>query len=202
MSFCQSEYARKYREINKEKVRAWGRKSYEVRKAKDPHFLEKHNKASNEWREKNRERVRELERARWAANPSLREKKAARQKRNKEKFTEYARKSRQKNYVWNLVRMAESRAKREGLAFDLTREWAEGRWTGACELTGIQFVQRSGTGRGSAGPFSPSLDKIDPAKGYVQDNCRFILWAINRFKGKDADDVIFQIAKAISERLK
>jgi len=201
MSFCQSEYARKYRELNKEKIKLWAQKSYENRKAKDPQFLDKHNKASNEWREKNRDRVRELDRARWAARPDLRQKKAERQRKNKEKFAEYARKSREKNYVWNMVRLAEARAKKEGLNFDLTREWAESRWTGACELTGIQFVKRSGTGRGSAGPFSPSLDKIDPAKGYVQDNCRFILWAVNRFKGKDADAVMFQIAKAISERL-
>lgn len=202
MRSCQKEYSREYRVRNQEKVRAYGRKSYAARKAKDPLFLERHNKLSNEWREKNRERVRELERARWAANPAIRQKKAERQREKKELFAAYQRKSREKNYAWSFVQLAQSRAKREGLDFDLTREWAESRWTGSCELTGIEFVKGGGTGRRSAGPFSPSLDKIDPAKGYVQDNCRFILWAINRFKGRDEDAVMFQIAKAISERLK
>lgn len=79
------------------------------------------------------------------------------------------------------------------LPFTLTDEWARKRWTGRCELTGIPFVVAGTHGKF----FSPSLDRIDPKKGYVDDNCRFILFAVNTLKGVGTDEDMMLVAREL-----
>jgi hypothetical protein len=99
------------------------------------------------------------------------------------------------SHPWRpLLRTAKARAKRKGIAFDLTDRWAAARWTGYCEVTGIPM---SLAVRMRGGSFSPSIDKIDPKMGYTQKNCRFILYAVNVFKHEGDDDTMFMIAEAI-----
>jgi hypothetical protein len=94
-----------------------------------------------------------------------------------------------------MVKQASTRAKTKGLPFDLTFEWAKARWTGFCELTKIPFII-AGADRGSA-IFFPSLDRIEPAKGYVQTNCRFILFGLNTFKSNGTDEAMYLVAEAL-----
>lgn len=94
----------------------------------------------------------------------------------------------------NSLRGAKQRAKRDGLPFLLTQEWAASRWTGRCEVTDIEFV--FSTGRNPY-LFSPSLDRIIPSLGYTPDNCRFVLHAVNALKGAGTNEQMLQIAKAI-----
>lgn len=142
------------------------------------------------------------------ANPEYRALERVRQRdwqrRNLEKLRVYSREfypayaQRKMNHVpWStLFPGAKQRAKKKGLSFDLTDSWAAARWTGCCELTGVSFsppekrVARFGA-------LSPSIDRIDPTKGYTQGNCRFILWAINRLKMGDSDALVFSLAKAL-----
>ena len=100
---------------------------------------------------------------------------------------------RQADIVKFLLRSARSRSVKFGRDYDLTIEWARERWTGRCELTGMAFDWS----RGTIHAFSPSLDRIDSARGYTQDNCRFILQAINAFKGAERDETVFAIARAM-----
>lgn len=93
---------------------------------------------------------------------------------------------------------ARNRALRKHLPFDLTREWCEEIWTGRCALTHIDF--QFGSSRLHS-PFSPSIDRIDASRGYTKDNCRFVLFSVNSFKGKGTDLDVFTIAKAIVEKL-
>ena len=88
---------------------------------------------------------------------------------------------------------AKERSRKKQIPFDLTPEWAISRYTGKCELTGLPFVN----GVKGFYPFSPSIDRIDSSKGYEQHNCRFILMAINVFKGRMADDEMMKIAMAL-----
>lgn len=178
---------------------AASRKSYQSLKNSRPDFLGLHNKRTNAYREANREKVRAQERARWAASPELRAKKAARAKAVPEKFAEYSRTYRKKFFLRSMLRMAQSRANALGREFELTEVWAEGRWTGRCELTDTWFVFSTGSNgkRGSPCALSPSIDRIDSSRGYTKDNCRFVLWAFNRFKGSDDDGLILAIAKSI-----
>lgn len=85
-------------------------------------------------------------------------------------------------------------SKQKGWIFNLTDEWAAARWTGYCEITKIKF--RS-SGKQGPHPFSPSIDKIDPTKGYTQENSRFILLGCNALKGRGSDQDMLEIAKAI-----
>ena len=97
-----------------------------------------------------------------------------------------------------LIHGARTRAKRKGLQFNLTNRWAEVRWTGRCEWTGIPF-DLNPEGPGSR-LLSPSVDRLVPKRGYTKDNCRIILFGVNSLKwdGTDADAV--RIALAIVAR--
>lgn len=110
---------------------------------------------------------------------------------------EYA--NERQRYPWKRALInAAHRSGKKKFAFDLTREWCIERWTGKCELSGIPFVFGSQT-RFS---FSPSIDRVDSAKGYTQDNCRFILYAINSFKGVGTDEQMLEIAKSLINQSK
>lgn len=88
---------------------------------------------------------------------------------------------------------AKARATKKAIPFDITESWAKARWTGKCELTGASFD----VAKGRPTAFSTSLDRIDGSKGYTQDNCRFILWSINRFKSDYDDATMMRIARLL-----
>lgn len=98
-------------------------------------------------------------------------------------------------FPWvKLIRGCRERAIPKGIPFDLTEDWGKDTWTGYCALSGLPF-DLSVSGRSGPKPFSPSIDKIDPALGYLQSNCRFILFSLNAFKGTSTDDVMMTIAQ-------
>jgi len=84
---------------------------------------------------------------------------------------------------------------------ELDIEWAQKRIdAGVCEFTGISFVYpKRGVGQQgfNHNPWGVSVDRIDPEKGYVKDNCRLVVWAFNRAKGKWCDDTMILLAKGI-----
>lgn len=144
-----------------------------------------HTEQIREYREATRER-RTIQHAAWRSN-------------NLEQQQEYVRTyslATRSTVPWRfLLTGAKTRAKQKNLPFDLTEEWAVARWTGKCELTGLSFVL--GGKWETLRTFWPTIDKITPARGYTQDNCRFVLWAVNTFKGQDTDAVIYSIAEAL-----
>ncbi|MGY6517454.1 MAG: hypothetical protein ACXIUZ_01950 [Lysobacteraceae bacterium] len=96
-----------------------------------------------------------------------------------------------------LIRDARRRADRIGVEFDLTFEWVEGRiLQGRCERTGLPFYLEQSKWQ-FAGPLSPSLDRIDPEKGYTTDNTRVVVWVYNQAKGRYGDGVVLAMAKGL-----
>lgn len=91
------------------------------------------------------------------------------------------------------------RARDNEVEYDLTAEWAKTTYTGACSLTGIPFIISAKEKAGKSGlrPYSPSIDRINPLKGYTQDNCRFVLFAVNSFKNTMSDAEMYYIAEAL-----
>src|SRR5215469_1636342 len=98
-----------------------------------------------------------------------------------------------------LLRSARERAVRKGVPFELTEMWCISKWTGFCEVTGLPFR----LGQRTSGPkfWSPSIDRIEPALGYTEANCRFVLWCINSFKHDATDSDMVSVAKAIVEKM-
>lgn len=188
------EVGRRYRERHRERLRERSRK----------------------WNEDNAERRKELSRASYARNRDHRlelsrkwyednkERKLATSKewwdkaRASGKAAEYVvrrRMTRGDNPYRHLIAAAKGRAKKSGLEFDLTNEWANAVSDGRCSLSGIPFIAANG----KPGPFSPSIDRIDQKRGYTKDNCRLVLWAVNRFRGEDTDEVLLHIAEEIAK---
>ncbi len=77
----------------------------------------------------------------------------------------------------------------------ITKEWiVEKILNGTCEVSGIEF---EGLVQKPARPFTPSLDRIDPAKGYHPDNVQVVCWIYNRAKGIQDHEAVLKLAKAL-----
>lgn len=142
-----------------------------------PEEKEKRRASQQKWRELNGDKNREYHR---------------------EYFPKYIRRKLAVQPWIMLLRGAKSRAKKQGLPFDLDAEWAAAHWDGKCEVTRLPFsepAQRTGRKRKN---FSPSIDKIIPTLGYVKSNCRIVLWGVNALKCDHDDADMLLIAKAIS----
>lgn len=150
----------------------------------DPAYRAKVLAKAAEYREKNRQKIREY----------FRGYDATRKDDQREKSAAW-----RNAYPWRcLVQYAAVRARDKNLPFDLTDEWAQACWTGRCELSGIPFALK---GRHSIRALWPSIDRKDPALGYTQTNCRFVLMALNVWKSDRSDEILFAIAQGIVERI-
>lgn len=83
---------------------------------------------------------------------------------------------------------AMARARSEGVPFEhdfnlgLPELLAQQDWR--CTMTRIPFsVAKTSQGAGGR-DYAPSPDRIDPTKGYTAANVQWILWCINRAKGR------------------
>jgi hypothetical protein len=101
-----------------------------------------------------------------------------------------------------LLSGAKQRSTKSKIPYDLTAEWASSRWTGRCELTGIEFTSPEGRVGNKRLAMSPSIDRINPEKGYLQNNCRFILWALNAMKRDEPDETMIRIACALADNMR
>ncbi len=79
--------------------------------------------------------------------------------------------------------MRRSDARRRGIPFTVSFEDIV--WPARCPVLGmkIDYSVKSGTGRGHAHDRSPSIDRINPRRGYVKGNVAVISWRANRLKG-------------------
>lgn len=84
--------------------------------------------------------------------------------------------------------------------FDLTEASVAAmiaRAAGCCEVSGIPF---SNISVGDTSPFAPSIDRIDALKGYAEENCRLVCYAVNVALHVWGDAVLRRIAHAIVEK--
>lgn len=110
---------------------------------------------------------------------------------------------------WNIHRIAYSlfhtakyRSKKLSIDFNLDLEWIKDRLT-ICEITGIPFKIRDvkitnseGGNYGDRHPHTPTIDKIDPNKGYTKDNCRMVIWWYNLSKSVWSDEIVIDTIKS------
>lgn len=87
------------------------------------------------------------------------------------------------------------------LEFNLSAEWIKVKLErGVCEATGLPFTMPDGTGKSGPTCFSPSLDRIDPNKGYTEDNTRLVIHAYNAAKSDGTDEDVLIIARALVKK--
>jgi len=150
------------------------------------------------WRDLNPDMQKAIERSNRVRNAkAIMQQSAQWRERNRENLRNRAKlfheQTRAKTPWKHILRSRFRDALARGMPFELTSEWAAARWTGRCELSGIPFDLT----RTVVGFYSPSIDKIDPDKGYLPDNCRFVLFSVNGFKSNGTDLDVIRTAKAI-----
>ena len=97
----------------------------------------------------------------------------------------------------DLIRNALKRAKRNGLVLDLTVEWVvEKLETGVCEVTKLPFDFLVG---GTARAMAPTIDRIDPTRGYIPGNVQVVCWLYNRAKGRDDHETVLTLVRSLMD---
>lgn len=85
-----------------------------------------------------------------------------------------------------LIAHARLRAGKKGLAFELDIDWAaKAIISGKCEVTGLAF-DLSLTGERNL--YGPSLDRVEPSKGYTKENTKVVLFGYNACKNTATED--------------
>lgn len=110
--------------------------------------------------------------------------------------------ARQKKAEWRsgpgwprtLLYTAARRAEKSGVAITITAEWvAEKLSSRVCAATGLPLS----FGLGGRGPWSATLDRVNPQEGYTPENTRVVCWAYNAAKGEGTDADVLAMAKAL-----
>lgn len=92
-------------------------------------------------------------------------------------------------------------AKRRDIPWRLTNAEAARLWErcgGRCELSGIQFDLGPTVDRGRRRPFAPSLDRIDPRRGYAATNLRLICVVANIALNEWGLEPLLRLAEALT----
>lgn len=143
---------------------------------------------------------RESDRARYGANrEEINARARAKHKLNPLIAIEHGRKYRAKHPHRTMVLHARKRAAKFNLEFDLDGH------IGAiktrvdlmvCEMSGVKLVSSAGCGGTGKRHFNtPSIDRIDNARGYTYDNIRIVCWGMNCALGTWGEDVLAKIMK-------
>jgi len=111
-------------------------------------------------------------------------------KRNREAFNKYRKQYHRDKRAYVLV----SSAKKRGLPFDLVGHRADIQAridAGYCELSGIRFDLPNGRTYAS-----PSIDRIEPQKGYVYSNIRIVCNLMNMALGDWGEETLYAVFSA------
>ncbi|MBS7457681.1 hypothetical protein [Coralloluteibacterium stylophorae] len=96
-----------------------------------------------------------------------------------------------------LVRQTKYRARKRGIEFDLTHEDVP--IPACCPVLGIPLYRAIGAK--AQGPNSPSLDRIDPNRGYVRGNVLVVSSKANSIKNNATPRELLQVACFYQEHL-
>jgi len=147
---------------------------------------------------KRREANREQQRTYWQKHRT----------ENREAYNEYSR-----SYITKTDADVEGRARRilyrtkaqskhRNIDFDISHEWlVEKLRGGKCEVTGIDFEFTRlprGERKSRTPPFAPSIDRIEQGGGYIEANCRVVVFIYNVARSDFQDDELLKLAKALT----
>ena len=113
------------------------------------------------------------------------------------KLTEYGR-------IYDIFSAAKSRSLKKKIPFDLTFEDVIKMYheqDNKCALTGLALITNEQREEGiHYYPFAPSIDKIDPSKGYVLGNIRIVAVITNLALNGFGDRIFDQMCRAYIEK--
>ena len=177
---------RKVSEEHKREGRIRRQREYQARRiAKDPEGTRaKQREAAARWRAANPERAKEVVK-RHRAKPEARA-----------RYNASRRRYRNANIVRVLLNEARGRAKVRNIEFTITLDDIPPMGT-HCPLLGHPFSERI---FGVRSPYTPSLDRIDPTRGYVPGNVWIVGYRANLVKNDGTAEEHEMIAKAMRER--
>lgn len=95
-----------------------------------------------------------------------------------------------------LLREAQRRAERRGIPFVLTWQYVESIWPDACPYLGVPLQH----GVGKMCSASPTLDRVEPVKGYVEGNVEVISWLANVMKNSATKAQLVSFAQEVFRR--
>lgn len=98
---------------------------------------------------------------------------------------------------YSMLSAVKDRANKKNLEVTIDLEWLLQMPT-HCPKTGFEFTWRyNGSNIGNRSPYSPSIDKIDPYKGYTKDNCQIVCWWYNVSKQQFTDEQVLELCKSV-----
>lgn len=102
----------------------------------------------------------------------------------------------------SLFAVTKSRSKTKGIDFDLTMEFIlDHLKKGTCPKTGITFTfTNNGNNAGTRKVSTPSIDKIDPRKGYTKDNVQIVCWWYNLSKSTFTDEEVTELCQKVVQQ--
>jgi len=101
-----------------------------------------------------------------------------------------------------MVDKARTRAKNKSLPFDIDYDYIRSIIPSHCPIFGVPLEWSASRGsKKGALPNSPSLDRIDPSKGYVKGNVWIISHRANQIKNNASHDELKLVTKAVGEAI-
>lgn len=101
-----------------------------------------------------------------------------------------------------MIREARQRAKKKNIPFDIDADYLRLNIPSHCPIFGtpLEWSTYRGLGR-CALPNSPSLDRIDPAKGYVKGNVWIISNKANTIKSNATHEELKLVTEAVGRAI-
>lgn len=88
-----------------------------------------------------------------------------------------------------------NRCAKKGMEMTLTVDWLHQRLVaGRCEVTGIPFRLHE-----TKTAYVPSVDRIDPKKGYNPENCQVVVLMYNTAKGNWDHDTLMEMVRSLCQ---
>lgn len=154
------------------------------------------------YREARKKERRERGKAKYQSDPEYRARYIERQRElrqnpeTKRKRNEYTREYRKTYDYRKILRyMASARAKKAGVPFDLSLDDIV--IPERCPVLGVVLIR----GVGKATDNSPSIDRMNPALGYVRGNVTVVSWRANRIKNDGTAEEHEAIARFMRSHL-
>lgn len=114
--------------------------------------------------------------------------------------------SREEQFLARLVTLTRYEANnRRNLAFDVDLEFLLLIWNqqqGLCALTNKPMSLERGSGKSRTNPDVCTMDRIDPAQGYIKGNVQLTRWLPNRVKINLSNNEFLDLCRSVVDTVK